>query len=174
MVALPDQGSVAYHSRLHGDRQSCGPPAIRRSGGGNGTSSGAIVITGIGRGFGCGAGRRFTWTRARSGFGLAGNTRRMSASALRCHRRSLGVAGTITARLASGCSNRKWPDPHKVAVHPAARALRNSSSTRIRPQPVVVNAPLCTPVDESCTRVCPWTRNRAPMTSAGHGCNCAT
>jgi hypothetical protein len=86
MVALPDHKPAAYHNRLHGDRQACGPPAIRRGGSGNGTSSGTILIMGIGRGFGCGAGRRFTRARTRTGFGCGGSPRRISASAFKCHR----------------------------------------------------------------------------------------
>jgi hypothetical protein len=143
-----------HHSRLHGERQPCGPPGIRRGGSGSGSSSSSISSIGTGRGLG-GAGRRLGRGLVRFGFGPGGSARRISASALRCHRRSLGVAGTITARLASGCSRRQWPEPHRVADHPAARALRSSSSTRIRPQLVVVDTPLCTHLDESCTEVCP-------------------
>jgi hypothetical protein len=43
----------------------------------------------------------FRAAAGRSGFGTSGSARRISANAFKCHRRSLGVAGTITDRLAS-------------------------------------------------------------------------
>jgi hypothetical protein len=74
-----------------------------RRGGGNGTSSGSSTITTGTKRFG-GAGRRLIRRFARSGFSLAGSARLISASAFKCHRRSLGVAGMTTGRLPSGCS----------------------------------------------------------------------
>ena len=88
-----------------------------------------------------------------------GSARRISASALRCHRKSLGVAGMITARLAPGVPA-AVPDPQgrpsSPPPVPCASAPRPAS-----PAPhVVVDAEAYTPLMHGVT--CPGHYGRLP------------